>query len=103
MTPAAMIGIAQRVGVTQNWAGSTMAASPGVGRKWFCGDRSPPVGVVILFRLLDAGKVTPEDLEEAAAAVMKTPLSEAPLSMGIVVELLGRKLVTYQDVRKASV
>lgn len=54
--------------LTQSWAGSVLGRDPAVGRRWAMGSyHKIPKAVAIVLRLIDSGKVTPDDVARAAA------------------------------------
>lgn len=55
-----------RLGLSQVGAAKLLGADPRTARRWALGERSVPEPVAILLRLMLAGKITAEDIQEAA-------------------------------------
>ena len=51
-----------RLGLSQARAAALVGADPRTGRRWALGERTVPECVAILLRLLDAGKITEDDI-----------------------------------------
>lgn len=52
-----------RLGLSQVGAARLFGADPRTARRWALGERSVPGAVVILLRLMLAGKITADDIE----------------------------------------
>lgn len=63
MTPTQFRSALSRLGLTQTGAARLVGADERTARRWALGERTVPGPVVILLRLLLAGKVKVEDIE----------------------------------------
>ncbi len=55
-----------RLGLSQVGAARLLGADPRTARRWALGERSIPGPVAILLRLMLAGKITAQDIEETS-------------------------------------
>ena len=65
MTVKEFRAILERLGLTQVAAGRLLGYDERTVRRWAGGERSIPMGIVIVLRLLLTGKVRPEDVARA--------------------------------------
>jgi len=54
-----------RIGLSQVGAARLFGADPRTARRWALDDRPVPESIAVLLRLMVAGKITVEDVEEA--------------------------------------
>jgi len=54
-----------RLGLSQLGAAKLFGSNDRTVRRWAIGERSVPIGIAVLLRLLAAGKITIQDIEAA--------------------------------------
>lgn len=65
MTPKQFRAAIDKLGLSQQAAGRLFKAGERTPRRWATGEASVPLSVVILLRLMVAGKITIKDIEAA--------------------------------------
>jgi hypothetical protein len=65
MKPTEYRSILKRLGLTQSWVGETLAQDGARGRKWGSGVAPISKPVAAILRLIDRGKITPDDVKDA--------------------------------------
>ena len=66
MKPTEYRSILARLGLTQSWVGETLARDSSRGRKWGSGNAPISKPIAAILRLMDRGKITPDDVTDAA-------------------------------------
>lgn len=68
MTPKQYQAAIDRLGLSQLGAARLFGADGRTSRRWASGERAVPETIAILLRLLLAGKIIPENIEQARRA-----------------------------------